>query len=131
MASRIADAEDLFAELEGRSLRWEALLVSHGQLLLAVDGGETELLFVDTAFVKGPLRMDRVRVRVATSRETSALRARLGSHLAFGLERADHAIIDCEQGSTEIWARGLAIVPVGEGRKRLNLVSPGGQPSTG
>src|SRR5687767_7697242 len=98
---RIIDASSYLHELDGATLRWWVLRVSHGEFRLLATGlphGLAEIFFVSTWYVDCPVRMQNVRIRVATEQETAELLRCLPSGLPASLKREDHLVIGCDEG---------------------------------
>jgi hypothetical protein len=118
-SNRIVDKIEHCQEVQGTTLHWNGLHVSHTALVLTTEepvNGPLALRFHLTEYVECPMKMTRVRLRMATAEENAALRTRVSSRLASwydpplsstecGMTPAEaHLVIECDEGVYSIWA---------------------------
>jgi hypothetical protein len=108
--------------IQGATLHWRGLDVSHTVLLLVATGVPGEplaLRFGYTEYVDCPTAMHDVRVRMATTEEREVLRRQVSTRLAARCDEDEHRwskvncamrpkeghlIIECDEGVFSIWA---------------------------
>jgi hypothetical protein len=109
-------------ELDGATLHWWELVCAHWSFRLVARGlsrGLAQIGFSATHYLDCPITMHNVRLRLATEQETEALRRTLPPKDASWLQREDHLVIECEEGTYSIWAKAMVIEWVGEPRIEL------------
>jgi hypothetical protein len=109
---RIMQASTYLHEIDGATLEWWYLKVSHGEFRLLATGlsrGLSEILLAATEYVDCPTKMYNVRLRAASAGETETLRGRLPAQLASQLQQEDLLMIHCDEGTFCIWAGAIVI----------------------
>ena len=99
--------------LDGATVEWWGFAVSHGHSVWKLTGlpqGVGYIFMVSTRYVHFPLIMHNVKIRVATSQETDALRGLLSPQDAESLQEQFYHTIECEEGTFSIWSRSFAVL---------------------
>lgn len=101
------------SELQGATLEWWGLVVSHGLFRLLASGlqrGTAEIRMVGLTYLDLPVVVHGVRFSVATAVQAERVGAAAHPELAEDLRPEDVLVIDCDEGSFLVWAQGPVTV---------------------